>query len=76
MDEFVFSFHSNINKREFMDLNQLNFIDKQENILYVGSSGVWKTHLAVSIGISAAGAHYSTYFITFEAFMNQLKKLY
>lgn len=74
MDEFDFSFQPNINKRELLDLNQLNFIDKQENILFVGSSGVGKTHLAVSIGISAARARYSTYFITFEALMNQLKK--
>lgn len=57
-----------------MDLNQLNFIDKQENILFVGSSGVGKNHLAVFIGIFAARARYSTYFITFEALMNQLKK--
>lgn len=63
MDEFDFSFQPNINKRELLDLNQLNFIDKQENILFVGSSGVGKTHLAVSIGISAARARYSLHIL-------------
>lgn len=51
----------------------LGFLDNHENILFVGSSGVGKTHLATSIGISCAKARNITYFITFENLMNQLK---
>lgn len=74
MEDFDFNFQPGINKRELLELNQMGFIDKKENILFVGTSGVGKTHLATAIGISCARARYSTYFISFESLMNQLKK--
>lgn len=58
-----------------LELGNLGFIDRKENILFVGSSGAGKTHLATAIGISCARARYSTYFISFEALMTQLKKV-
>jgi len=42
--------------------------------VFVGSSGVGKTHLATSLGITCAKARYQTYFITFENLITQLKK--
>lgn len=42
--------------------------------MFVGSSGVGKTHLATSLGITCAKARYQTYFITFENLITQLKK--
>ena len=57
-----------------LELGNLGFIDRKENILFVGSSGVGKTHLATAIGIACARARYSTYFISFESLMTQLKK--
>lgn len=74
LDDFDFDFQPSINRKELLELNKLNFIDKKENILFVGSSGVGKTHLATAIGIACARARYSTYFISFESLMNQLKK--
>ena len=43
-------------------------------IVFVCSSGVGKTHLATSLGITCAKARYQTYFITFENLITQLKK--
>lgn len=74
MDDFDFPFQPDIKKQALLELNSLRFIDDKKNILFVGSCGVGKTHLATSIGISCARARYSTYFITFENLMNQLKK--
>lgn len=73
MEDFDFDFQPGISKKELLELNGLGFLDKHENILFVGSSGTGKTHLAVSIGISAAKARNITYFITFENLMTQLK---
>jgi DNA replication protein DnaC len=73
MEDFDFSFQPGINKKELLELNSLSFLDKKENILFVGSSGVGKTHLATAIGISCAKARNITYFITFENLMHQLK---
>ncbi len=49
-----------------LELCNLGFLDNHETILFVGSSGVGKTHLATSIGISCAKARNITYFISFE----------
>lgn len=74
LDDFDFDFQPAINRKELLELNRLSFIEKKENILFIGSSGVGKTHLATAIGITCARARYSTYFISFESLMNQLKK--
>ena len=47
---------------------------KKENIIFIGSPGVGKTHLATSIGIEAASMRTSTYFIGCNDLVLQLKK--
>ena len=63
LKDFDFSFQPSINKQEIKDSETLRFIESQENLVFLGSSGVGKTHLAVSIGIVATKKRYSTYFI-------------
>lgn len=72
--DFDFDFQPAINKQQILDLMTLIFIENKENILFVGSSGVGKTHLATSIGIECAKHRYSTYFISFQDLISQLKK--
>lgn len=74
LDDFDFTFQPGINKQEILDLATLRFIENNENILFVGTSGVGKTHLATSIGIECAKHRYSTYFISFQELILQLKK--
>ena len=57
-----------------MDFNNHRFIHENENIVFLGISGVGKTHLATSIGISAAKKRVSTYFIKCHDLISQLKK--
>ncbi len=74
LDNFDFDFQTSINKNEIMDLASLRFIEKNENLLFVGSSGVGKTHLSIAIGRIAAGKRYSTYFINFLKLISILNK--
>lgn len=74
MDDFDFTFQPGINRKQVQEFLSLGFIERQENILFVGSSGVGKTHLATSIGIECARNRYSTYFVSFENLMSQLKR--
>lgn len=62
--DFDFSYQPGINKQQLLDLESLRFMENKENVLFVGSSGVGKTHLAISLGIAAAKKRYLTYFIS------------
>ena len=74
LDDFDFDFQPTVNKQQLLDLATLRFIENNENILFVGTPGVGKTHLATSIGIECAKNRYSTYFISFHELITQLKK--
>ena len=74
LDDFDFDFQPTVNKQQIMDLSSLRFIENNENILFVGTPGVEKTHLATAIGIECARNRYSTYFISFHELITQLKK--
>lgn len=72
LKDFDFDFQKGINKNQVLDLATLRFIENKENILFVGSSGVGKTHLASAIGIEAAKKKYSVYFTTCHNLISQL----
>jgi len=62
LELFQFSFNKNIPERVIKELGQCQFIDNHENVFFVGSSGVGKTHLANSIGIEACWRGYDVLF--------------
>ena len=74
MDDFDFTYQPSLNKAEMTGYKDMRFIDKQENNLFIGSPGVGKTHLSVSIGIEAAYNHRSTYFISCNDLLLNLKR--
>ena len=74
LNDFDFTFQPTINKDKIKDLTTLRFIQKKENILFLGNPGVGKTHLSVSIGIAAAEKRYSTYFINCHELLLNLKR--
>ncbi len=47
IEEYDFTFHPKLNKKEVMSLFDLDFIGKQENVIFLGPPGVGKTHLAI-----------------------------
>lgn len=73
-EDYDFSFQPRINKEEIMDLKNLRFIENNENIVFVGSPGVGKTHLAVALGIETSKNRYQTYFINANDLIGQLRK--
>ncbi len=76
LEDFDFGFQPSVNKQQLLDLESLGFVERKENILFFGSSGVGKSHLAVSLGIAAAKKRVITYFITAHNLAINLKKAY
>ena len=74
LDDFDFDYQPSVNKRQLYDLQQLRFMDKAENLLFYGSSGVGKTHLAIALGVAAARKRNLTYFISCHDLIQQLNK--
>ena len=74
IEDFDFDYQPSINKNEILELNTMGFLERKENILFIGPSGVGKTHLAVALGITAAKKRYSVYFISCHDLITQLNK--
>ncbi len=76
LDDYDFSFQPTLNKDKILEFKNLRFLENKENILFIGSPGVGKTHLATAIGIEAAKNRQITYFIHCNDLVNNLKKAY
>lgn len=71
-EDYDFSFQPSLSKEEINDLMSLRFIENKDNIIFVGSPGTGKTHLATSIGIEAALHRYGVHFVTCQRLMSDL----
>ena len=74
LNDFDFSYQPTINKAKILDLATLRFMDEKSNIIFMGSPGTGKTHLATALGMEAASQRISTYFINFAELMEKFKQ--
>lgn len=74
MEDFDFSFQPNLKKEEIIGFKSLRFLEKGENIIFLGTPGVGKTHLSVSIGIEAAKNRKPAYFVNCADLLEDLKR--
>lgn len=76
LEAFDFDFQPSINKKEILDLKSLSFIDKNENLIFIGNPGVGKTHLVIALGIEACNRGYQTLFISCHELLLRLRAAY
>ena len=72
LEAFDFSFQPALGEKEILRLGSLEFIEKRENLIFLGPPGVGKTHLAVGIGLKACCAKYRVLFMTAQKLMEDL----
>ena len=70
---FDFEAQPSIDKRLIEELSTLSFLDRADNILFLGPPGVGKSHLAAALALRALEEGYTAYFITLIQLMNSLK---
>lgn len=74
LKDYDFDFQPSANEQQLRELADLAFLEKNENIVFLGPIGVGKTHLATAIGVAAAKKRVSTYFIKCHDLLQQLKR--
>ena len=74
IEEFSFSYQPKLNKKSIYDLATCNYIEKGENIIFMGKPGVGKTHLANALGLEAIKQGYEVYFTDASLMLYELYK--
>jgi DNA replication protein DnaC len=72
LEQYDFGFASGAPRPQIQELASLTFIERAENVVLLGPSGVGKTHIATAFAYRAAMAGIKTRFITAADLMLQL----
>lgn len=64
LEQFDFDFTVGVNRRQIEELSTLEFVNRKENIILLGQSGVGKTHLAIALAYQAVQKRIKARFIT------------
>ena len=64
LDSFDFAFQPSIDRSQILSLHELTFLERKENVIFLGPAGVGKTHLAISLAIAAIERGKRVYFST------------
>ena len=64
LEDFDYGFASGLKRSQLEELASLAFVERAENVVLVGPSGVGKTHLAIALGYRATQAGIKTRFTT------------
>lgn len=62
LETYDFGFNKSVTKALICELAECTFIERKENIFFVGPSGVGKTHLATALGNEACRKGYDVYY--------------
>ncbi|AOK28618.1 transposase [Burkholderia singularis] len=64
LEEFDFTFAHGVTKKSVLELSSMAFVERAENIVLLGPSGLGKTHLAIALGYIATQMGIKTRFIS------------
>jgi DNA replication protein DnaC len=71
---FDFTFQPSLDRGRILALAQLDFIDRNEVVHFLGPPGTGKSHLATALGVEAVKAGRSVYFATLADIIGTLAK--
>ncbi len=71
--DFDFTFQPSVKRDQLESLHTLSFIERRENVVFLGPPGVGKTHLAVSLAVAAAEGGRRVYYATLADLITSLE---
>lgn len=72
--DFDFTFQPSLKREQVDSLHSLGFIERKENVIFLGPPGVGKTHLAISLAIAAAQSGRRVYYGTLADLITSLEE--
>lgn len=72
LQDFDFPFQPKLNKKLIMDLATMDFVRRNESVLFVGKCGTGKSHLSRSLAMIACEKGYKVYYTTCADMLNDL----
>jgi len=73
MEQILFNENRNLDKNQLMRLAECSFIDKSENIMITGKTGVGKSYIASALGNQACTLGYKAIYANTGKLMSRLK---
>lgn len=74
LSDFDFSFQPSLKREQIESLATLGFIERRENVVFLGPPGVGKTHLAIGLAIAAAQNGRRVYYGTLADLITSLEE--
>ena len=74
IDDYDFRFAAGAPKQTVQTLQSMAFVARKENVIFLGPSGVGKTHLAIALGYLATQAGLKVRFVSAADLVLQLEK--
>ncbi len=73
LEDWDLSFDRGLSNAKFKELAKLNFLQKLENLIILGKTGVGKTHLALAIGNRICQEVHTTLFLSVNLLFEELQ---
>jgi DNA replication protein DnaC len=73
LEDFDFHFNPKVPKSKIIDLATCGFVERHQNVLLVGDTGVGKSHIAQALGHRACRAGYQVLYVGAHDMLTQLR---
>jgi len=73
LEDFDFAFNPQVPKSKLVDLATCNFVERHENVVIVGPTGVGKSHLAQALGHRACRAGHTVMYVSAHDMLTKLR---
>ncbi len=74
LTDFDFTFQPSLKREQIDSLYTLGFVERQENVIFLGPPGVGKTHLAIGLAIACAQSGRRVYYGTLADLITSLEE--
>jgi len=72
LETYDFKTQPSLNRGQVHNLAKLTFLDQRQSVIWIGPSGVGKTHLSIALGVAACQAGYHVRFYRALALLKRL----